>query len=51
MSRIDQTLPDTMNLRVWDAGRPRWGSPFTGASHDERNTGCSKGDCFNGEVD
>ena len=36
-------LPDTMNLRVWDAGRPRWVSPFAGASHDERNTGCSKG--------
>ena len=25
-------LPDTMNLRVWDAGRPRWVSPFAGAS-------------------
>ena len=29
---LTDALPDTINLRVWDAGRPRWVSPFAGAS-------------------
>ena len=29
---LTDALPDTSNLRVWDAGRPRWVSPFAGAS-------------------
>ena len=31
-SGLTDALLDTINLRVWDAGRPRWVSPFPGAS-------------------
>jgi hypothetical protein len=31
-ARIDGRASRHINLRVWDAGRPRWVSPFAGAS-------------------